>query len=47
MALRVEVILRETFKYLPAKVLLMPCSLVNKFWNKEARTFIRDYEIVG
>ena len=43
MALRVEVISRELFKYLPAKVLLMPCSLVNKFWNKEARTFIRDY----
>ena len=44
MALRVEVILREIFKYLSAKVLLIPCSLVNKFWKKEARTFIRDYQ---
>ena len=42
-ALGVEVILRQIFSYLPTGVLLFACSLVNKIWNTEARTFVRDY----
>ena len=36
-------ILRQIFSYLPTGVLLFACGLVNKFWNTEARTFVRDY----
>lgn len=43
MALRLPVILREIFAYLPTEVLLVACSLVNTLWNTEARNFIRDY----
>ena len=45
MALRVEVILRQIFAYLPTEELLFTCSLVNKVWNTEARKFVRDYRV--
>ena len=34
-----------TQKYVPALLLLASCSLVNKFWNTQARKFVRDYRI--
>ena len=41
-ALRNELILQEIFSFLPLKSLLT-LSQVNKFWNAEARTYIRDH----
>ena len=42
-ALGNHLILRRIFQHLPTGFLLSSCSLVNKSWNNEARTFIRDY----
>ena len=47
MALGTAVILREIFGYLPTKLLLVTCSLVDKVWNKESRRFIRDHRRCG
>ena len=38
-------ILKKIFKYFPTKYLLSPLSFVNKTWNREARTFIRDWRV--
>ena len=42
-ALRNPLVLQYIFKFLPTGFLLSSCSLVNKSWNIETRTFIRDY----
>ena len=42
-ALTNSLVLENVFKCLPTEFLLSTCSLVNKFWNNEARTFVRDH----
>ena len=41
-ALRNELILQNIFKFLPLES-LMTVSRINKFWNHEARTYLRDH----
>ena len=40
-----HLILHKIFVYVPTNLLLSSCSLVNKTWNREARTFVRDYRL--
>ena len=44
-ALRNPLVLQNIFKFLPTGLLLSSCSLVNKSWNNQTRTFIRDNRI--
>ena len=42
-ALLNPIVLRQVFTHLPVRFLLRSCSLVNKYWQNEARTYIRDH----
>ena len=43
LVLGIPLVLEKIFSSIPTKMLLRSCSLVNKFWNTEARTFIRNH----
>ena len=43
MALRNALVLRHIFIHLPTRELIKSCSLVNKTWNIQTRTFIRNH----